>query len=97
VAQAHLLAYKTESAANQRYLISNRAFSYQQIVDLIGEKFPELKDNLPAGETGQVLPSVYTLSTSKAQKELGITFRSFEDTFFDTVTSLRALEKDLAT
>jgi nucleoside-diphosphate-sugar epimerase len=97
VAQAHLLAYKTEAAANQRYLISNRSFSYQQIVDLIEEKFPELKIKLPTGETGQALPDVYQLDTSKAQKELGIKFRSFEETFVDTVDSLRALEKKLST
>ena len=43
----------------------------------------------------QPLPDVYKLDTLKAAKELGMTYRTMEETLVDTVTSLRELEKSL--
>jgi nucleoside-diphosphate-sugar epimerase len=97
VAHAHLRAYQAEAAANQRYLIAGGAYSFQKIVDVIREKFPELHDKVPVGEPGQALPNVYQLSTSKAKQDLGILeYLPFEETVVDTVKSLVALEQKLA-
>lgn len=94
VAKAHVAAYETPEAANQRYLIASSNYSYQQICDVIREKFPQLRGSTPKGDTGAALPPVYALDTSKATKQLGMTRTPLEKTIFDTVTQLLKLEKN---
>jgi nucleoside-diphosphate-sugar epimerase len=93
VAKAHLLAYTTAAAANQRYLIEAESFSYQLFVNIIREKFPELSGKTPAGSGDGGLAGAYKLDNSKSKRELGITYRPMEETIADTVQSLRELEK----
>lgn len=93
VAEAHVLAYEKPQAAGQRYLIANSAYSYQQICDIIREKFPELQDKTPKGDTGADLPPIYKVDTTKAVTELGIKFRPLQETVVDMVNSLLALQK----
>ncbi|RFU72435.1 cinnamoyl- reductase [Trichoderma arundinaceum] len=93
LAEAHVLAFEKSAAANQRYLIAASAYSYQQICDIIRAKFPELRDTTSKGETGAPLPPVYRVDTTKANNDLGVKYRSLEDTIGDTVNSLRSLEK----
>jgi len=93
LAKAHLLAYTKDVAANQRYLIAAATYGYQNFVDIIREHFPDLRDSTPEGAAKQPLPDVYTLDTSKVRKDLGIEFRSMEETVVDTVSRLRELEK----
>lgn len=93
VAEAHVLAYEKPEAAGQRYLIANSAYSYQQICDIIREKFPELQDLTPKGDTGAPLPHIYRLDTTKAATQLGIKFRPLQETVVDMVNSLLALQK----
>ena len=95
VAKAHLLAYATEAAANQRYLISASSYSYQMFADIIRQKFPELRATTPVGNAGEPLPDIYKLDTTKIRRELGLTFRSMEESVVDTVQSLQKLEKKL--
>jgi nucleoside-diphosphate-sugar epimerase len=96
VAKAHLLAYQTPAAANQRYAISAGAYSFQLFCDIIRARFPELRATTPEGKSNQPLPDVYKLDASKARRELGIKFRPMEETVIDAVTILRELEKSLA-
>ena len=96
VAKAHYLAYTTPAAANQRYLTAARNYSYQILCDMIRAKYPELVATTPEGRANQPLPDVYRLDTSKSKKELGLEYRSIEETLFDAVDSLRDLEKSLA-
>jgi len=96
LAKAHLLAYTTEAAANQRFAITNGRYSYQRLVDIIRAKFPELRDSTPEGNADEPYPPVYSYDASKAKKELGLEFRSIEETVVDTVNSLREMEKKLA-
>ncbi|GFP59623.1 putative uncharacterized oxidoreductase C513.07 [Trichoderma asperellum] len=93
LAEAHVLAYEKPEAAGQRYLIANSAYSYQQICDIIREKFPELQDLTPKGDTGAPLPPIYRLDTTKAATQLGIKFRPLQETVVDMVNSLLALQK----
>lgn len=93
VAEAHVLAFEKPQAAGQRYLIANSAYSYQQICDIIREKFPELQDKTPKGDTGAALPPIYKVDTTKAITELGIKFRPLQETVVDMVNSLLALQK----
>ncbi|RFU72883.1 cinnamoyl- reductase [Trichoderma arundinaceum] len=93
LAEAHLQAYEKPEAAGQRYLIATSSFSYQQICDIIRDKFPELRELTPKGNTGDPLPPVYKLDNSKASAELGIKFRSLEETVVDMVNSFLKLRK----
>jgi hypothetical protein len=77
-------------------MVSANAFSYQLFVDLIRQKFPELRETTPEGDAGKPLPPVYKIDHGKVQRELGLTFRPMEETIVDTVNSLRELEKRLA-
>jgi len=96
VAKAHLLAYTTEAAANQRYAVSGGPYTYQRFVDIIRAKFPELRDSTPEGNANEASPDVYSLDTSKIKRELGLEFLPIEETVVDTVNSLLALKKKLA-
>ncbi|KAF2669529.1 putative cinnamoyl-CoA reductase [Microthyrium microscopicum] len=96
VAQAHLKAYESEEAANQRFIVCSGNYSYQKFVDIIRDKFPELRDSTPEGKANQPLPPVYTLDGSKAEKVLGIKYHTIEETVVDAVKSLKELEKSLA-
>jgi nucleoside-diphosphate-sugar epimerase len=95
-AKAHLLAYTIPAAANQRYIITNGGYSYQLFCDVIRAKFPELADTTPEGDANKPLPPVYKLDSSKAEKDLGIKWRSMEECVVDTVNSLKELESKLA-
>ncbi|KAI9717258.1 MAG: hypothetical protein M1812_004785 [Candelaria pacifica] len=94
VAEAHRLAYEIPQANGQRYFTTGGNYTYQQIVDIIRKEFPEVKDRTPEGHTGASMPDVYKVSNDKARKELGMTFRSLEETVKDTVKSLIQLEKE---
>lgn len=94
VAKAHRLAYEIPDNAGQRYSITSGNYSYQMVCDIIRENFPEIKDRVPEGKPGSGLGQVvYKVDNSKAKKELGMTFRSLEETIIDTVKSLLELEK----
>ncbi|KAI9873719.1 MAG: methylglyoxal reductase (NADPH-dependent) gre2 [Pleopsidium flavum] len=95
VAKAHRLAYESSQAANQRFFITSGSYSYQMVCDVIRKNFPELKDRTPAGKQGSGLGAeVYKVSNEKAKKELGLSFRSLEETIVDTVRRLLELERE---
>ncbi|KAK4082395.1 uncharacterized protein Triagg1_2207 [Trichoderma aggressivum f. europaeum] len=91
--EAHVLAYEKPEAAGQRYLVSSSAYSYQQICDIIREKFPELKELTPKGNTGTPLPPAYRLDNTKTVTELGLTLRPLEESIVDMVNSLLKLRE----
>ncbi|KAI9673130.1 MAG: methylglyoxal reductase (NADPH-dependent) gre2 [Caeruleum heppii] len=93
VAEAHLRAYECPDAAGQRYFIVSDNYSYQQVVDIIRKKVPELKHRTPEGQGGAPLPETYKVSNEKVKKDLGMTFRSLEETITDTARNLMELEK----
>lgn len=98
LALAPRLAYEKPEAANQRFLIANRGYSYQVFVDILKEKFPDLASKIPskANPVNDAFPDgVYKVDNSKARTVLGIKFRSIEETVVDTVKYLQALEKKL--
>jgi nucleoside-diphosphate-sugar epimerase len=98
LALAHRLAYEKPEAANQRFLIANRGYSYQVFVDALKEKFPELASKIPsqANPANEAFPAaVYKVDNSKARDVLGINFRPLEDTIVDSVKYLQRLEKKL--
>jgi nucleoside-diphosphate-sugar epimerase len=49
VAQAHLRAYQTEGAANQRFFVTGGNYSYQMVCDMPRKRFPEIQNRVPEG------------------------------------------------
>lgn len=95
VGQAHLKAYEAPEAAGQRYFCTAGLYSYQRICDIIRKDFPELRDTTPEGNVGEPITDVFQVDNSKIQRELGIKFRTLEETIHDTVANLLELEKKL--
>ncbi len=84
VAAAHVLALGTPAAGGQRFLVG-RPFRYQAAVDAARARFPAL--GLPAGEPGRDEPG-YGVDGSKAERVLGLRYRSLEETVADMFAQL---------
>ncbi|KAJ6012608.1 dihydroflavonol-4-reductase, partial [Penicillium canescens] len=83
VAEAHLRAFETSVAGGQRFSITSGKYTYQQVVDILQKNVPEVRSRTPVGHRGDSLPEVYNVSNEKAKTELGMTFRTLEDTITD--------------
>lgn len=96
VALSHVLALEEKEAAGKRFLIAAGKFSNKRIAEIIGEKFPQLRDRLPTGEALKPgdFPAAGTsdLDNRRSVEVLGITYRSLEESVVDTVKSLQAVE-----
>lgn len=91
VAEAHLFAFESDQAPGQRLFMNNCTFSTQMMVDVIGQKFPQLKEKLPQGTPGSGPDDVKTLAKKNNQKtrELtGIEFIPMEQTVEDVVSQI---------
>lgn len=95
VAEAHFRAFESEKAAGQRYFVAGGNYTYQEMVEILREKFPNLADRIPKAQQGSVDPDTYKVSTKKAESELGIQFRGLEQVTVDTAESLLQLERKL--
>lgn len=82
-------------AGNKRFLITPGAVTSQEISDILRAKVPGAEERTPKGEPGKnTLPDdAYKADTSRAQKVLGLTYRSKEDTFVDLGKQLLEIEK----
>ena len=96
LATAHRLALELPEAANKRYLITTGPYLNERICEIINGKFPQLKDRVPAQQSGEPLPEHYRDSNDRATKELGIKWTSLEDTIIEAVQDLLSLEEKLA-
>ena len=84
---------------NERYLIAAASWSNQEIVDIVHEStvIPEsIKDTTPIGTKGQQLPDHYEIDSSKAQKELDVTYIPLKKTIEDLVLQFAELQKNLS-
>lgn len=95
VAEAHFRAYGSEKAAGQRYLTAGGSYTYQEMTEILREKFPSLVDRIPKSQEGFVDSDAYKVSTKKAESELGIQFRGLEQVTVDTAESLLQLERKI--
>ncbi|OOF94542.1 hypothetical protein ASPCADRAFT_208212 [Aspergillus carbonarius ITEM 5010] len=100
-ALAHAVAVEREETAGKRYFLTAGSFCNAEVVEVLGEEFPESRDGLPAGEAladGR-FPSggpKYGFDNSASVEGLGLTYRSLKESVVDTVHSLRVVEKALA-
>lgn len=95
LADAHWLAITTPEASNTRMIICGGRVTSQNISDMLREKMPELRAIVPKGiPGGNPLPkNAYSFSSEKAQRVLGLKFRSQEETFVDMARQLVDIEK----
>jgi nucleoside-diphosphate-sugar epimerase len=98
LAYAHVAALEQSTDKNERYLVSASKFSQQNILDIVHESnvIPEsIKNTTPVGTKGQKMPDHYEVDSSKAQKELNITYIPLKKTIEDLVLQLVELQKTL--
>jgi nucleoside-diphosphate-sugar epimerase len=98
VAYAHVAALEQLTDKSERYLVSAASFSQQDILDIVHESsvIPEsIKNTTPVGIKGQQLPDHYEVDSSKAQKELNVTYIPLKKTIEDLVLQFVELQKAL--
>jgi len=92
VAQAHVLAYETPKAANQRYILSAGPFEWQEIPLFAREHFPNQTPNA-AGPAAQSIAAFGKIDNSKSINELGLKYHTKEEVFADTIGQIIELNK----
>lgn len=93
VADAHVAAMQTPSAAGRRYLLlaDGPTLSWLEIADLLRESFPALATRVPTEEApGEDTPAL-VIRNDRAKAELGFSPRPAVDTIRETVESMREL------
>ena len=91
VALAHILAAEKEAASNERFFVTAGFYTNREVVEIIRDSFPELRDSLPPKDVpGADFPEtgVYGYDNSKSMCLLGLKYRSLRESITDTVKSL---------
>jgi len=87
VAKIHVAALQNENAGGQRYLASNGAFAWQDILDALADA--GIKDTVKGkygnGKEAEHRPAI----GRKAIKELDINYHTLQQTSLDTYKSLK--------
>lgn len=90
VAEAHVQA--VEKNAEGRFLVAAGSFSYESVAAFASKRFGDKvqvpKASAPEAEWIDKNPKLHKIDASRAQKELGIKFRSFEETYGDMIEQL---------
>ena len=96
LALAHVLAAEKDEAGGKRFFIVSGRFCNKEIVEIIGEAFPELKANLPQGEALKAgdypEKGTYGFDNGRSKSVLGLAYRPLRESIVDLVKSLQALE-----
>jgi nucleoside-diphosphate-sugar epimerase len=105
VAKAHVLALKSpktsEPGIGRKRLIFSALYDWDDnaIVDIIGQKRPELKDRLLTAPAPTRAYTKIPFDVDRVEKVLGFKkddYHSFEDTVLGTVDSILKLEREWA-
>jgi len=91
LALAHVLAYESSKAANQRYFISAGSYSWQDLADICHKELPG-QTKIPVGNPGAPRKE-QAIDCSKIKEDLNFKFRSLHDTFFDSAKQIVEMEK----
>lgn len=93
VAEAHLKAY--EHPEGGRFFVTGGSFTYQQVVETI-RKVPGVdQSKVSKDDPSLEWPETYKVDNSKARKELGIEFKSLEESIRDTALQMLQWEQKL--
>ncbi|GKZ77727.1 hypothetical protein AnigIFM56816_000508 [Aspergillus niger] len=96
-AMAHAVALeKGEETDGKRYFLTSGGFCNREIVEVIGEEFPEVKGGLPVGEAlrdGEYPEGgpKYGFDNGASVRDLGLVYRGLRESVRDTVLSLRGV------
>ncbi|KAB8079286.1 hypothetical protein BDV29DRAFT_151888 [Aspergillus leporis] len=95
VVRAHLKALEVPAAGGERFFVCAGNYGYQQIVDILREKVPEIKDPVPHGKPGAGFGGVevYTPDNEKSRRILGLQYCGLEASVVDSAYSHLNLEK----
>jgi hypothetical protein len=94
IALAHVKAATIPEASGQRIIIWKGQITSQEISDILRKNIPELEKRTPKGTTGTSIdPHLFTASSEKVVKILGLTYRSKEETIVDLAKQLLEIEK----
>lgn len=97
VAFAHVAALENMTDTNERYLIAAGEWNYQKIARIVHQstRIPSsVKDTTPVS-THDPVSDHYQIDSSKAQKELGVTYVPLDETIEDLVLQLVQLQATL--
>lgn len=98
VAKAHLVAFQKKEAAGQRLIASNGRFTYQDLMDIVNEDFPQLKGKVPAGEPGsgkKLYDSFPDIDNSKSKKIFDFQLNNLHNAVHDTAAQVLKKEGKL--
>lgn len=88
VARSHILAYETPDFSRQRFIVAEKRFTSQDLLDFVNERYPDL--NLAKGEPGSMkdaFKDASKIDDSKSRSLLG-PYISFEQSVCDTVDQI---------
>ncbi|RCK65718.1 putative NADPH-dependent methylglyoxal reductase GRP2 [Candida viswanathii] len=93
VAKAHVLAFEKEEAQGKRILVEQEKFSFQLLLNIVRENFPDLAEGLPVGD-----PVVDTSKWSRAddaesRRILGIEYVPLKTSVVDLVNQVLEAKK----
>lgn len=93
-ALAHVMAIEKKEFANERvFLTSSEQICNKKLLEVIHEKFPELRHRLPARQMWQVADypegGVYKVDAARAKALIGRDFTPLEKTVIETVEMFR--------
>ncbi|KAH6651604.1 hypothetical protein BKA67DRAFT_520682 [Truncatella angustata] len=93
LALGHALVAEKPEAAGKRFFMVGNKFSNKEIVEILADNFPDLKENLPSGEALKAgdYPEhgSYGFDNTRSREVLGLTYRPLRETIIDTVKSLQ--------
>lgn len=97
IAMAHALAVEKEEAGGNRFFVTAGNFCNKEIVEIIGEEWPTLREELPRGkalEAGEYpVQGVMGYDNSKSKELLGLEYGGLKEAVLDSVKSLMAVEE----
>ncbi|CRG89107.1 hypothetical protein PISL3812_06142 [Talaromyces islandicus] len=97
-ALAHAIAAEKPEVAGKRFFLTAGNFCNREVVQIISDAFPELRDGLPSGDEALKDASyppggpAHGYDNSASKKELGLEYRSLQESTIDTVKSLQAMQ-----
>lgn len=94
LALAHVKSIELTEAENKRFFVTAGYFSNKEICEIVRKDCPDVAAELPKqGVKGGDYPTdgVYKYDNARVLKDLGIKFRSLEESIVDTVKSLQAV------
>jgi nucleoside-diphosphate-sugar epimerase len=95
VARAHLLVIRNaDKTDGERYVLNAGKYSFQRVVDILREHFPERRNVIAKGEPSNYPEPMRNIDGSKITREIGLQYYSdFEQTVLDTIKGVEQFYK----